>query len=92
VKVRKVLYWLNGLGFLATFIILVSLTMTNTIRPWVFSFIIVNLALYFDHVSDLKRRLALYEKDPITFLFTVKESGTYKVTASFPTKVEKDAR
>jgi hypothetical protein len=61
------LHWINGLGFLGTEIILLSLVESSVIREWVFFFININLILYMYDVRKTKRRLSDYEtasKDP----------------------------
>jgi hypothetical protein len=80
---RKFLYFLNGIGFIGTLLILLALVETHTIREWVFEFITINLAVYMYSVRKLRRKLADYERyNGDDGVFTVKESGLYRISYS----------
>jgi xanthine/uracil/vitamin C permease (AzgA family) len=54
---KRVLYWLNGLGFVFTSLILLTLVANHIIREWVFNAIMINLIVYLHGVGKIRRRL-----------------------------------
>lgn len=61
-KFKRVLYWLNGLGFFFTELILFTLVITHVIHEWVLVFININLIVYMFEVRNLRYKLAEYEQ------------------------------
>lgn len=58
---RKVVRFVNAVGFTITLAILLALVETHVIREWVFDVITLNLGIYFLYVRNISKKLANYE-------------------------------